>query len=128
MTPDEAMTRLEFHTRPEPGSFLNMLRPYKGVRDEAINDVSRSLRASATRFAEDRLPRDLVSSVWAISHLGRSWALEPDGMLRRNELISDDDQAKLADFISRFDYAVMMLLDGVPEEAFAGWPAETSVP
>lgn len=29
----------------------------------------------------------------------------------------------LADFISQFEYAVMMLLDRSPEDAFAGWPA-----
>jgi hypothetical protein len=76
------------------------------------------------RFGDDCVPRELMSSVWAIAHLGRSWALEPEGMLRRNGLISEDDQVKLAAFISRFEYAVMMLLDGAKDEAFASWPAD----
>ena len=122
MTPDEGIERLIFHTRPEPGSFLNMLRPYKGLQDEILADVARSLRACAERFTTEVLPRELVSAAWALSHLGRSWALEPDGMLRRNRLINEAAQAKLADFLSQFEYAVMMLLDGAPEEAFANWP------
>ena len=123
MTPDEGVERLSFHTQPEPGSFLNMLRPYKGLQDEILADVARSLRACAERFTSEALPRELVSALWALSHLGRSWALEPDGMLRRHRLITEADQAKLADFFSHFEYAVMLLLDGALEEAFANWPA-----
>lgn len=122
MTPDEGIERLIFHTRPEPGSFLYMLRPYKGLQDEVLADVARSLRACADRFTAEVLPRELVSAVWALSHLGRAWALDLDGILRRSRLIGDADQAKLADFLSQFGYAVMMLLDGAPEEAFADWP------
>lgn len=125
MSPDEGIQRLAFHTQPQPGSFLHMLRPYKGLQDAVIADVSRSLRACAVRFGEECVSRELMSSVWAIVHLGRSWALEPDGMLRRNGLIGEDDQAKLAAFIRRFESAVMLLLDRAPEEAFAGWPVES---
>ena len=63
-------------------------------------------------FASDQLPQPLVSAVWAISHLGRLWALDPNGMLRRNALISDADVTKLSAFLERFDMAVMLLLSG----------------
>ena len=98
-----------------------MLRPYQGLSVDALADVKESLRACAPRFSEDRLPRELVHALWAISYFGKFWALEPEGMLRRNGLISDDDQKKLAKFLERFDYAVAMLLDGAIDEAFIAW-------
>jgi hypothetical protein len=120
MTPDEGMSRLVFHAQTDAGSFLDMLRPYRGLREEILNDVLVALRASAPKISDRNPPRDMVSALWAISYLGRLWALEPGGMLRRNQLISDADQGKLAAFLERFDYAVMTLLEGgPPEDAFA---------
>jgi hypothetical protein len=124
LEPNEAMRRLRFHCQPEPGAFLHMLRPYRGVRDEVLRDVSSSLRACAERFREQQLPRDLMSAIWGISHLGRLWALAPDGMLRRNRLIDDHDLAKLQEFMDRFDLAVLLLLDGAVDQAFADWPSD----
>ena len=119
MTPDQGMDRIKFHAQPVSDSFLHMLRPYRGLRDDVLNDVMASLRACASKLSDEYAPRELMSALWAISHLGRSWALDPGGMLRRNRLINDADQARLADFLQRFDYAVMMLLEGSPErEAF----------
>jgi len=117
MTAEEAARRLVFHARPEAGSFLEMLRPYRGVRDEVLRDVLAALRAASANLEAEKLPRELVSSLWAISRLGRAWALEPGGMLRRNHLISNADQGKLAAFLDRFDYAVMVLLEGGGQDA-----------
>jgi hypothetical protein len=122
MTIDEAAKRLAFHVQPEAGSFLYMLRPYQGIRDDILSDVKATLRACAPRFSADNLPRELVHGLWAISYFGRAWALEPEGMLRRNGLITDGDQRKLAGFLEHFDYAVAMLLDGAVDAAFADWP------
>jgi hypothetical protein len=121
MTPAEGMQRLMFHTQPEPGSFLHMLRPYRGLDANVMRDVSQSLRACAERFLEEQIPRELVSAAWALSHLGRLWALEPEGMLRRNGLITDEDLATLTAFLDRFEHAVMMLLERAPDAAFSGW-------
>jgi hypothetical protein len=121
MTPDEAIQRLIFHTTPEDGAFLGMLRPFKGVRPEILADAEAALRAVAARLGQDSLPRELVSALWTLVHLGRAWALEPEGMLRRNGLITDADIETLATFLDRFSYAVMCLLEQNPEEAFADY-------
>jgi hypothetical protein len=47
-----------------------------------------------------------MHSLWAISYFGRFWALEPHSMLRRNNLIRDDDLKTLAAFLGRFDCLV----------------------
>jgi len=112
MTPAEAAQRLIFHTIPDEGSFLNMLRPYDSLRHDILADVLDALRACVPEITADAVPRDLMSALWAISHMGRSWALAPGGMLRRNHLISADDQKTLDTFLERFDYAVYALLEG----------------
>jgi hypothetical protein len=108
MNSDEAVKRL----RDQANSFLHLLRPYRGLRDQVLNDVMDALRACSSRLREEPLSRELVSALWAISRLGRSWALNPGGMLRRNHLIAAADLTKLWDFLEEFDYAVMALLDG----------------
>ncbi len=125
MTPAEGAQRLVFHLMPEDGSFLNMLRPYCGLRREILTDVLDALRGCASMVTADALPRDLVSALWSICHLGRSWALVPDGMLRRNNLISAADLKTLNAFLERFEYAVLALLDGgTLDEAFWGLAGE----
>ncbi len=120
MTPDEGVQRLIFHAEPDREGFLEMLRPYRGLRVETLDDVMAALRAAASKVSVENPSRALVSALWAISYLGRLWALEPEGMLRRNELITAADQGRLSTFLERFDYAVFILLDGGPvEEAFA---------
>lgn len=112
MQPDEAARRIQFHATPEEGSFLDMLRPYRGIRQEILDELEHSLRAAAPRFMEPTVDRELVGSLWAICHLGRLWATDPDGMLRRNNLITLEDLRRLGIFLEKISYATMMLLDG----------------
>lgn len=69
--------------------------------------VMDALRGCFANLREERLSRELVSELWGISRLGRSWALNPGGMLRRNNLIDAADQEKLWKFFEDFDYAVL---------------------
>jgi hypothetical protein len=120
MTSDEGAMRLVFHAQPNSGAFLDMLRPYRGLQMPVLQDVMRALRAAAPRLSKDSLERELLSAVWALSYYCRLWALEPRGMLRRNNLIDEADLQKLARFIEGFDYAVMTLLEkGEISEAFS---------
>ncbi len=51
-------------------------------------------------------------------HLSRAWAIEEDGMLRRNNLISKEQVALLSEWIDCISYAVMVLFEGNEDEAF----------
>lgn len=110
MTPEQAIQRLVFHTMPEPGGFLDMLRPYHGLKQDVLVDVMDALKASASIIRAATLPRELVSALWCISYLGKMWSLAPDGMIRGNNLINDADLAMLEKFFKRFDWAVRVLL------------------
>ncbi|MEK4056732.1 hypothetical protein MHB84_24465 [Paenibacillus sp. FSL F4-0087] len=68
------------------------------------------------------LDREVMVSLWGITHLGRAWAVEPEGMLRSNRLISDAQVALMERWLDLFSYAVMVLIeDGGEEEAFWGY-------
>ncbi|MFI5720567.1 hypothetical protein [Nocardia sp. NPDC051750] len=99
--------------------FLGMLRPYKGLREENFHSVMSCLRVLAPTLQHDSLDRSAVSSLWGICHLGRTWGVCPDGMLRRNDLISAADVQRLENWIDCISYAVLCLFEGATEEAFA---------
>jgi hypothetical protein len=122
VSPEEAAARLIFHARSEPGAFLDMLRPYRGVREDVLQDVQESLRLSMPLFEKPPLGRELVSALWAISYYGRFWALDPNGMLQRNQLIADADLERMKSFLARFDWAIANILDGSPAAAFTTPP------
>lgn len=51
-----------------------------------------------------------------------AWAVEPEGMLRSNNLITDEQVALMEQWLSLFSYAVMTLIEGGgEEEAFWGY-------
>jgi hypothetical protein len=68
------------------------------------------------------IDRQIISNFCSICHLSRTWAIEQDGMLRRNGLISDKQIALLSNWTNCISYTLMMLLDGLPdEEAFESY-------
>ncbi|MFS0871163.1 hypothetical protein [Paenibacillus xylanilyticus] len=82
------------------------------------------LHILAPELRQPALDREVMACLWSILHLGRSWAVEPDGMLRSNKLISDEQVALMEEWLNMLSYAVMILIeDGGEEEAFWGYKA-----
>ncbi len=93
--------------------FLGSLRPWQGLHEENFGQVLEAIEAlSEELMTAPRLDRDVMSALWGICYLGRSWGIEPGGMLRRNQLISDEDVATLAEWIDVIETRVLFLLDG----------------
>src|SRR3954452_18791548 len=109
MTFDEAKTLLLLHSCGSEdidhptwrGGCLGSLRPYGGSLNEGnFHAVMAALVGVAPHLrGEARVDREVVSALWSLCALARLWALEPGGMLRRNGLISDADQARLAEWL-----------------------------
>jgi len=98
-----------------------MLRPYKGhLVAENYHEVIACIRCLAPVLQNsETLPRGVVSSIWGICHLSRSWGVEPGGMLRSNKLIANEDVERLETWVETISYATMLLIDGAdPETAF----------
>jgi|SRR6478735_7093193 len=122
MTREEAKELLQLHSFSHPNAhsdpraergFLGSLRPYQGSLIPAnFHGVMAALVTLATELEQPSLDREVVSAVWGITHLARAWGLEPEGMLRRNNLISEEDIETLASWVDAISYATMMLLDG----------------
>ena len=123
MTCDEAKELLLLHSFSHPDAahhpraargFLGSLRPYRGRLDPSnLHEVMAALVTLASEFERPTLDRQIVHALWSITHLTRAWGLEPEGMLRSNRLISDDDIATLTTWVEAISYATWCLLDGV---------------
>ncbi len=124
VTADEAVKRLACHSgnvfddaRP---SFVRMLKPYRGLRNEAYGDVIRCLEVLASELSTaEALPRSLIGDLWSICWYPRYWGLDPGGMLRKNNLISPDDQLLLRKWVDQITHTVTQLLEGATDDAFS---------
>jgi hypothetical protein len=105
------------HPKAESG-FLGMLRPFKGELIEAnFHEVMEALKTLADELEnEDKVDKEIILALWGICHLGRAWAIHPDGMLRRNNLIKEEQIQELEGWIEDISYATMFLLDGSGKE------------
>ncbi|MRX39257.1 hypothetical protein GJU43_08225 [Flavobacterium sp. LC2016-23] len=56
---------------------------------------------------KDFVDKRIISSVWGICHLGRMWALYPEGMLQRNNLLDEQQIAQIDDWITDISYAAL---------------------
>lgn len=94
--------------------FLGMLRPFSGELIEAnYHEIMQAIKTLADELeAEGKIDKEIISALWGICHLGRAWGLHPDGMLRRNNLILQEQIQKLEGWIEDISYATMSLLDG----------------
>ncbi|WMT41859.1 SMI1/KNR4 family protein [Paenibacillus sp. D2_2] len=103
--------------------FLGCLRPFQGELKEAnLHEMMVVIRALAAKLGEPALDREIISCLWTICKLGRAWAVEPEGMLRSNGLITDEQVERMENWLDLISYAVMTLLDnGGEEEAFWGY-------
>ncbi len=119
VTRDEARESLAFHVSAEGDGFLGSLRPYRGLRESNFHEVMAALRCIAPDLQGDLVDRSVLRDLWGICHMGRAWGVHPDGMLRRNQLITDADVARLEHWIECISYATFMLMEGPGDETEA---------
>jgi hypothetical protein len=108
MTYEEAVEQLSFHCGANPdienprwkNGFLQTLRPFGGLRNDVYDDLCACVDAVGPHLRSSaQLNRDVVASLWAVLHYADAWAIQPDGMLRRNDLISEEDLATIRGWI-----------------------------
>jgi hypothetical protein len=129
MTEDDAKKSLFLHSfrydladspHMESG-FLGMLRPYRGLREESFHEVMAALETLGPSLARgSSIDRHVISSLWSICLLAHAWGVEPDGMLRRNGLISTEDVQRLEEWIKIISWAVFFVIDGGDDESALG--------
>ena len=101
--------------------FIGSLRPWQGLREENFRQVLEALDVLSEELLNaPLLDRDIVSALWGICYLGRSWGVEPGASLRRHHIISDADVQTLAAWIDTIETRVLFLLDGSEGHNSAG--------
>lgn len=106
--------------------FLGSLRPFTGLNEDNFHEVMYAMKVMEPLFNsnETKIDRQVISAVWGVCHLARAWCIHPDGMLRRNNLITNDDTLKLESWLEHISYAFFGLLDGLQGEAFDEYLSE----
>ena len=93
--------------------FIGCLRPWTGLRDENYRDLMRAiLSLHESLDGLDNWPKELVLGLVGITRMTHCWAIDDTGMLRRNNLIPNDDVAKLRTWIQRIESVIEQLLLG----------------
>lgn len=100
--------------------FLGQLRPFKGTLNEKnYHLIMQALKVLAPELEKELIDRRIIACVWGICHLGKMWAIHPEGMLQSNHLISQKQTSQIDDWLSDISYAAFSLLDGTgAAEAF----------
>jgi hypothetical protein len=111
-----------------PDGFLACLRPYSGLREENFLQVMEAIIALKPHLAGSAVwERRLVEGLSGLTTTARLWGLDPDGMLQRNRLISEQDSRRLLQWVNCIEMAVSRLLrGGDPAEALAYYRGEPS--
>jgi hypothetical protein len=108
--------------------FLGSLRPYKGLQPENFHQIMTAISTLAPHLQQkEYLDKAIISALWGICHYARAWGIHPDGMLRRNNLISDEDVARLEIWLEVISDTVSLLLEGYDlDEALLSYKSITS--
>ncbi len=103
--------------------FLGQLRPFKGVlHEENYHLIMKSLKILAPEMEKDFIDKRIISTIWGICHLARMWAVHPEGMLQRNNLITKQQILQIDNWLIDISYAASCLLDGAGVDvAFADY-------
>lgn len=110
-----SFTHEDINNPKSENGFLGMPRPFQGkLFEENFHELMNIIKVLKEHFNKDNIDKDIISNFWSICHLSRAWGIEQNGMLRRNNLISDAQIELLADWIDCISYTIMNLLDGIP--------------
>ncbi|HEY3595612.1 MAG TPA: hypothetical protein VGL13_17110 [Polyangiaceae bacterium] len=92
--------------------FLGMLRPYQKLREEHFRELMEALRALAPSLQRSSVDRELMADLWELVFLAWLWALAPTSKLRRNSLITAQDQEVLSSWLEEIGLTVSLMLGG----------------
>jgi hypothetical protein len=92
--------------------FLPALRPYRGVSIESFFDLALAIidLSDSIEFKNPEVDRDVVYALWSIVARTRQWALDPNGMLMRNQLIDEATRTQLKSWVDVIENSSLALL------------------
>ncbi|NOS93204.1 MAG: hypothetical protein HOP30_14890 [Cyclobacteriaceae bacterium] len=125
MTKEQALEQLKFHSGRHPdvnsakwsSGFLPSLRPFNGLNRPAFDNLMECLDILKDEIqGAEALDRELITDLWIICHYAKALGTDPEGMIRRNNIIFDQELKELEHWINRISFRVSWWLEGLEEE------------
>jgi hypothetical protein len=106
--------------------FLGCLRPFSGLREENFIELMRAIIALKPHLSGAAAwELRLVQGLWELTTRARHWGLDQNGMLQRNQLLSDAESRRLLLWVQCIEMAVSRLMnDGDPADAMDFYRSE----
>lgn len=93
--------------------FVGRLRPFNGkLYEDNFHKIVNALHILSDEFSHNNIRKDIISSIWAICHLTKTWAINSDGMLQSNSLITSKQTKQLENWIEHISHITFYLIDG----------------
>ncbi|HVS71710.1 MAG TPA: hypothetical protein VHQ47_10690 [Phycisphaerae bacterium] len=101
--------------------FLGCLRPFSGLREENFLQVMQAIIALKPHLSGAKVwELRLIYGLWELTTRARLWGLDPNGMLQRDRLLSEQDTERLLLWVHCIEMAVSRLMrNGDPADALA---------
>ena len=97
--------------------FLGILRPFQGKLIESnFHKIITAIDILYDKLNDSQIKNEIIASIWGICHLGRTWALNPEGMLQSNKLINSEQISQINNWIDHISYITFCILDGCEKE------------
>ncbi|WP_276373720.1 hypothetical protein [Chryseolinea sp. H1M3-3] len=125
MTKEQALEQLKFHSGLHPdiestrwtNGFLPSLRPFRGLNREAFANLIECLNVLKDDIKSSKtLEKELMLDLWTICHYAKAWGTDPEGMIRRNNLISAAELKEFEGWINEISYKISFWLEGLDED------------
>jgi len=99
----------------EETGYIGCLRPYTGIRHENFHDIVNALLVVGEQIhGNPEVERDLVHAIWSLTYTARIYGIDPNGMLKRNNLITEPDAALIEEWNDIIESITLGLLQGLP--------------
>jgi len=92
--------------------FLGQLRPYTGrLYESNFLELVDVLEVFQKHYRSENIDKEAMAMLFDVCTVPRLWAFDPEGMLRRNKLIRDEELSVLNDWLIRLSEGVSYLLN-----------------
>ncbi len=107
----------------ERDGFVGCLRPFSGLKEDNFHTVVESILSVGQSFStSNSVEKSIVSAIWQLTSTTRLWAIDDEGMLVRNQLISHDQRMRLRRWITIIESLALNLLRGQePHDTIHGY-------
>lgn len=93
--------------------FIGMLRPFNTkLSEDNFHKIVNALYVLSDEFSHNNIRKDIISSIWVICHLTKTWAINSEGILQSNSLITTEQIKQIENWTEHISHITFCLIDG----------------